>query len=116
MLSRDPVACRASVSRAYYAVYHEITHQLVEQGQTNFGLFHNGRVRQNPSHERIAGLARNNLRSLNPLQKQELGRLVSRLRNRREEADYRPGMTIDLRTAHEALRDMSAARVILRVV
>jgi len=116
LLSRDSVASRASVSRAYYAVYHEITHQLVGQGQTTFGKFRDGRDRKNPPHEKVARFAENDLKALNQFQRKELGRLARRLRIRREDADYRPGMAVDSRAAHEALRDMSAARLLLGVI
>lgn len=109
MLVRDEHACRAAVSRAYYAIYHEVTHQLVLAGIKHFGRF------RNPMHEQLAKLARHNLRQLSDFQREELGRLIRSLRLRREEADYRPAFTVDRTSVHEALRDMSAARHILGV-
>lgn len=62
---------RASASRAYYAVYHEVTHQLVESGFTNFGLIA-GRQRRNPQHEKLAKLVAGNIFGLSAYQRREL--------------------------------------------
>lgn len=109
VLVRDTLACRAAVSRAYYAVYHEVAHQIVGRGHTDFGRFNN------PTHESLAKLARNNLGHLSEFRRRELEQVIRRLRRRREDADYRPAVTVDIETARGALRDMSEARRILGV-
>ena len=109
MLARDETVCRASVSRAYYAVYQEVTHQIIESGDGQFGRFNN------PTHEVLARLVRNNLSSISGFRKRELERLIRRLRQRRVDADYRPKISVDRASVHGALRDMCEARRLLGV-
>lgn len=112
-LCRDPHTVRASVSRSYYAVYHEITHRLTTAGFRDFGYM-NERPRNNPAHEKLANHVSKNLGGLRETNRRELRKAVIRLRERRNDADYRPGNTVDEKTAREALRDMYYALNTLR--
>jgi len=103
---------RASVSRAYYATYHAVTHQLFSSGVSDFGVM-SGKPRRNPDHDKLAKLAWRNLGGLSPHNRRELRTAVSRLRERRIDADYRPGSTIDRQIMIESLRDMDYALRIL---
>lgn len=73
----------------------------------DFGRF------SNPAHETMADLIMRNLASLNADDREQLARIVRRLRSRREDADYRPGAAIDEPMRRNTLRDMRTARVIL---
>jgi hypothetical protein len=97
--TKVPTHDRAICGRAYYAAYALVTARLSRS--TIFG-----RGWRNPEHgklpayvEQIAGL-RNADRS-------SVRRALRRLRQRREDADYRPGSTVDTRTALESMRDVS---------
>jgi len=111
-LLRDETTYRAAVARAYYAVYQLVTHSLIEAKYKDFGEI-DGRPRLNPTHEKVATLASKNLSALSTDQRREIRAAVSRLRNRRLDADYRPGITIDIRVARESVRDMFYAVGIL---
>lgn len=113
LLRRDTYGLyRVSASCAYYAVYHEVTHQLAGSGFTDFGLIGVSR-RRNPKHEKLAKLASQNIEGLTTHQRRELRTAVTRLRERRIDADYRPGNTVDKRLVVESLRDMHYALDIL---
>lgn len=111
-LHADERSARPSVSRAYYAVYHELTHQLATAGFQDFGE-NDGKLRKNPNHAKLANLAGKNIAGLSRHNSKELRKAVTRLRERRVDADYRPGNTVDTSTAKEALRDMLYALGIL---
>lgn len=113
-LCRDPRTACASVSRSYYAVYHEITHRLTTAGFRDFGKLNNGKPRNNPSHENLANHVRKNIDGLRGRNRQDLKAAVIALRERRNAADYRPGETAGEAEAREALRDMLIALDILR--
>jgi uncharacterized protein (UPF0332 family) len=94
---------RSSVSRSYYAAYAVVSGELVRRGLT----FAHGW--NNPSHEQVAALIRNGLAL--PLNlRYQLNRAIRRLRIVREDADYRPGTTVDRRTALAAIHDANLIR------
>src|SRR4026208_974990 len=79
---------RNSVSRAYYAAYAAVTAELTARGMS----FAHGW--NNPAHEQVPDLVGNNL----PLPRATRWRLRSSmriLRRAREDADYRPGVSVD---------------------
>jgi hypothetical protein len=97
-LAPSPSTARPYCSRAYYAAYSLVTHRL-EPAKISFA--HGWR---NPAYadlpKYVAVLA-----GLDDTGKRAVRRALRRLRQRREDADYRPRMTIDGRTARESLRD-----------
>ncbi len=98
LLSSSPSAARPSCSRAYYAAYSLVTHRLVP---AKISYAHGWR---NPAHADLPRYVAV-LGGLNEAAKRSVRRALRRLRQRREDADYRPRATIDTRAAHECLRD-----------
>jgi uncharacterized protein (UPF0332 family) len=97
---------RDCVSRAYYAAYQAAAAASVEHGDSrNFPVGWN-----NPSHEQLPDLIANN-GDLSQATRKEVRRLLRILRSSREDADYRPGRTVDRITAYQCL---SGAIVILK--
>jgi len=111
-LHADDRSARPSITRAYYAVFHELTHQLTAAGFHDFGK-RNGGQRGCPTHATLAKLAKANIDGLSVHNRVELQKAVIRLRGRREAADYQPGTTVDKSAAKEAIRDMFYALRIL---
>jgi uncharacterized protein (UPF0332 family) len=79
---------RSCVSRCYYAAYSAVTSRLHERGVS----FPHGW--NNPGHEQLPNLILHNL-TLPMNIRRRLKQLIEFLRNAREDADYRPGITID---------------------
>ena len=79
---------RSSISRSYYAAYCAIAGEFASQGVS----FPHGW--NNPAHEQLPGLVSHNLRSPQRTRRR-LNRSVRYLRRAREDADYRPGISID---------------------
>lgn len=95
---------RSSVSRSYYAAYSAVTSRLVAR-RVSFAHGWN-----NPAHEQLPNLIVHNLEL--PLNiRRHVKQLVHTLRRAREDADYRPGMTVDDTIAIDCIRD---AIVVLR--
>lgn len=95
---------RSSVNRSYYAAYCAVTSRLVER-RVSFAHGWN-----NPGHEQLPNLIGHNL----PLPRnvrRRLQHLIRYLQEAREDADYRPGKTINRTTALECLHD---AKMVLR--
>lgn len=94
------------VSRAYYAAYQAAAATCVAHGDSaNFPPGWN-----NPSHEQLPGLIQAN-GSLDVRTRRSIIRLLRILRSYREDADYRPGRTVDRMIARERLSD---ATVVLK--
>jgi uncharacterized protein (UPF0332 family) len=89
---------RASVSRAYYAIYQLMTDICIEHGDAS--QFPTGW--NNPSHAQLPDLIKNN-GDLDITARRKISGLLRSLRDTRETADYRPGRTIDRNDAHDAL-------------
>lgn len=82
---------------AYDAAYALITAHL--PGGMRFG-----RGRQNPDHTNVPAHV-SHIAGLHELQRRAVRRAIRRLRQRREDADYRPGITVNQTSAHESMRD-----------
>lgn len=95
---------RSSVNRSYYAAYCAVTGELVARGLS----FAHGW--NNPAHEQLPEFVANNL-TLPQNSRRRLIRLLRPLRRAREDADYRPGVTVDRILALDCIRD---AAVIMR--
>lgn len=100
---------RACTSRAYYAVYSEVTGQLVGSGRREFGRF------RNPGHAELPSMISNGMSGLDPAARRALAKLVRRLRSRREDADYRPEVGSWETASRVSMQDvMEAARILGR--
>ena len=88
---------RSAISRSYYAAYCAVTAALVARG-VSFPHSWN-----NPAHEQLPDLVSNNL-SLPPDRRRRLRKALRILRRAREDADYRPGITIDRQATVDYLR------------
>lgn len=89
---------RSCVSRSYYAAYQAAASVSIEHGDV--GHFPNGW--NNPSHEQLPDLIQNNGDFGQPARR-TAARILRLLRNFREDADYRPGRTVDALTVRTAL-------------
>jgi uncharacterized protein (UPF0332 family) len=92
---------RGSVNRSYYAAYQAATSLSVARGDD----FAQGR--NNPSHDQLPELIRNN-GDLPVVTRRRVSRLLGGLRHAREDADYRPGVTVDRTTALDSLHQSAA--------
>jgi HEPN domain len=79
---------RSSVSRAYYTAYCAATSALAVRGVTFAHGWHN------PGHEQLPGLILNNSTLPRP-RRWRVNRALRLLRQAREDADYRPDVTVD---------------------
>ncbi len=98
---------RAICSRAYYAAYAAATARLPSHIQF-------GRGWGNPEHAKLPEYV-SQIVGLSANARREVKRGLRRLRHRREDADYRPGRTVDFRTARDSLRDAAAIFYLLNL-
>ena len=98
---------RAICSRAYYAAYAATTSQL--PSHIRFG-----RGWRNPEHAKLPGYV-SHIAGLSASGRREVKRGLRRLRHRREDADYRPGVTVDFRAARDSLRDVAGVFYLLQL-
>jgi len=89
---------RSSVSRSYYAAYCAVTSALVVRS------IRFGRGWHNPPHAHLLHLLTHNL-TLSQDVRRRLSRRLRTLRHAREDADDRPGMTVNRALALHCLRD-----------
>jgi uncharacterized protein (UPF0332 family) len=107
-LLADQGHLRSSVSRAYYAAYCAIAGACVARGVTfPYGW-------RNPSHEQLPDLVMHNL-ALPRETRWRLARNIRVLRDARESADYRPGVSISRAILIECLRLASWVMVALGI-
>lgn len=92
---------RSSVNRSYYAAYSAVTSHLVARG-VRFAHGWN-----NPAHEQLPDFIQNNL-SLSQDARRRLRKILRILRKAREDADYRPGLSIDRTLVLHCIRDAIA--------
>jgi uncharacterized protein (UPF0332 family) len=100
---------RSSVSRSYYAAYCALSGELARRGAS----FPHGW--NNPAHEQLPALIRNNL-ALLIATRRLLNRAVRRLRVARENADYRPAATVDRAVALACIRDAAMVLATLEIL
>ena len=99
---------RSSVNRSYYAAYCAVTSKLVAR-RVSFAHGWN-----NPAHEQLPNLILHNL-TLPMNTRRRLKQLILFLREARENADYRPGITVDRATARDCIRDAETVLKYLEV-
>lgn len=104
--TRDPRFARGVCGRAYYAAYALVTARLPRS--TTFG-----RGWQNPEHARLPAYV-SSIAGLSEADRRAIRRALRRLRLRREDADYRPGVTVDRNTARESMYDVARVFLILQ--
>ncbi len=89
---------RSSVSRAYYAAYCAATNEIVKMPTTfSYG-------RSNPTHEKVPMYIQRNL-NVPQDKKDSISALINTLRLFREDADYRPHVSVDEQSARDCIRD-----------
>jgi len=109
-LLRDRDDFRSSVSRIYYAAYQVATAACIAHGDAaQFPVGWN-----NPSHEQLPDLTQNN-GDFNLSARRTATRILRLLRNFREDADYRPGRTVDSVTVRTAFLAVTTLFEVLEI-
>jgi uncharacterized protein (UPF0332 family) len=88
---------RSAISRSYYAAYYAVTGELAAKGVTF------ARGWNNPAHEQLPDLVSHNL-PLSLERRRRLRKALRILRRAREDADYRPGISVDRQATLDYLR------------
>jgi hypothetical protein len=102
---RDDRWSRACCTHAYYAAYAAITDRLPAGA-----VF--GRGWNNPAHAALPGHV-SQMPRLTESRKDAIRTALSRLRQRREDADYRPHAMVNRTVARESLRDLATLLAVL---
>jgi hypothetical protein len=103
--ANNPTYDRAVCGRAYYAAYALVTSRLPPGISFAHGW-------GNPAHATLPAHV-GNVAGLQEADRREVRRALRRLRQRREDADYRPGITVDRDSARESMRDARQVFMIL---
>ena len=102
---------RAATTRAYYAAYHAATAECILHGDTDkFPPDWN-----NPTHDQLPDLMRNN-GNLALSIRRRISQELRGLRRAREDADYRPGHTVDASAIRNALHSATMILELLEVI
>jgi len=102
---RDEMLYRAACTGAYYSAYAAITARVAPG--TVFA-----RGWQNPAHAALPGHV-DQIGGLSAARKGAIRVALSQLRQRREDADYRPGVEVNRAAARESCRDLATIIVLL---
>jgi len=102
---RDEKLYRTACTRAYYSAYAAITAR-VPPGT----IFAHGW--QNPAHAALPGHV-DQIAGISVAKKNAIRIALSQLRQRREDADYRPGVEVNRTAARESWRDLATIIVLL---
>jgi len=102
---RDGKLYRTACTRAYYSAYATITAR-VPPGT----IFAHGW--QNPAHAALPGHV-DQIAGISVAKKNAIRIALSQLRQRREDADYRPGVKVNRAAARECWRDLATIIVLL---
>ncbi len=109
-LLRERDDFRSCVSRIYYAAYQASASVCIKHGDAaQFPVGWN-----NPSHEQLPDLVQNN-GDLDLSTRRTATRILRLLRNFREDADYRPGRTVDAATVRTALLAVATLFEVLEI-
>ncbi len=92
---------RSAVSRAYYAAYSKIAHELVATGGLAMPP-----DREGPSHGRVRPVIETSMPNMVQPKRQKLSELVGRLYTLRIDADYKPSIEVENTEAREAISIM----------
>ncbi len=102
---RDDRLYRACCTRAYYAAYAAITHRVPAGVVFAHGW-------QNPAHAALPGHV-DQIPGLSAAKKDAIRVALGQLRQRREDADYRPRVPMNRSSARESWRDLATILVLL---
>lgn len=92
---------RSAVSRAYYAAYSKVTHELVA-----IGALPTPPNREGFSHARIRPVIETSMPNMAQARRDKLSELLGRLYTLRIDADYRPSIEVEGTEAREAISIM----------
>ena len=92
---------RSCASRAYYAAYSKVAHELVVVGGLDMPA-----GREGPSHSRLRTIIETSMPNMNRLRRAKLSELVGRLYTLRIDADYRPSIAFAAADARQAISMM----------
>ncbi len=87
---------RSAISRAYYAVYSKVTHELLQNGVLM------PKDREGPSHAKLRALVESNFYHMPREKREALSRMIGFLYAMRVMADYSPEALVDDRDSREA--------------
>jgi uncharacterized protein (UPF0332 family) len=93
---------RSCVSRAYYAAYSKVSHELV----VTAGLVM-AADREGPAHASVRRLIETSMPNMEERKRVRLSELVGRLYTLRIDADYKPSVDVDSAEAREAMSIMN---------
>ncbi len=102
---RDDKLYRAACTRAYYSAYSAITARIPPGTVFAHGW-------QNPQHAALPGHV-DQIPGLTATKKREIRIALGQLRQRREDADYRPTIDLDRTAARESWRDLTTILILL---
>lgn len=91
---------RSAICRAYYAVYSQVTDELLKLGVEM------PKGREGPHHAKVRVLVESNLHQLPRAKREALSRLVGSLYAMRVLADYSPSASVAARDCREAVSMM----------
>ena len=89
------------MSRAYYAAYSKVTHELVFTAQLEMTP-----DREGPSHKRLRPIIETSMPNMQQDKREKLSELIGRLYTLRIDADYKPSVEVEGRDAREAISIM----------
>ena len=92
---------RSCISRAYYAAYSKVTHELAFIAHLPMPP-----DREGPSHKRIRPVIETSMPNMQQERREKLSELVGRLYTLRIDADYKPSVDVEGRDAREAISIM----------
>jgi uncharacterized protein (UPF0332 family) len=92
---------RSCMSRAYYAAYSKVTHELVMTAGLAMAA-----DREGPGHGSIRRLIETSMPNMRQDKRVKLSELIGRLYTLRIDADYKPSVEIEGRDAREAISIM----------
>ena len=96
---------RSSMSRAYYAAYSKVTHELIGSA-----ALQPAPGREGPKHGGRAGirpLIETRMPNMQQTRRYRLSELIGRLYTLRLDADYKPSVKVESRDAREAISIMN---------
>jgi|SRR6266498_2810651 len=102
---RENRLCRACCTHAYYAAYAAITEQIPAGVVFAHGW-------QNPAHAALPGHV-DQILGLSASKKEAIRIALAQLRQRREDADYRPQVPLNRTSARESWRDLTTILILL---
>ena len=102
---RDEKLYRSACTQAYYSAYAAITARIRARTRFAHGW-------QNPRHAALPGYV-DQIAGLSAAKKAAIRVALSQLRQRREDADYRPAVQMNRATARESWRDLTTIITLL---